>query len=417
MLRFSKLNIFIILILTFFFISNNIYGETPKKLFKRKNRALLKLPFKLINNTPVISARINGSKDLFFILDTGLGTTLITELFEEDSIDLNYAKEISLKGLGKDNPLKAIQSYQNEITIKKLKFESEKIHVLSRDIFKLSNVYGTKINGIIGHSVFEKYIVVIDYQNKKVEFYNPNSFKYKNVKRFVQLPITFLNRKPFINTYAIMENGERIKIKLLVDTGASLAFWLSKESNNRIIIPQKNLNSLIGQGLSGNIYGKIGRIPKLEIGKYALNNIITSFPDSSSVKWMLQNETRNGSIGGEVLKRFKVIIDYRNQIISFQSNSLLKKSFEYNLSGIEIRKPYLDLPIFNIFMVADKSPAKLADIRKDDQIIEINGESVYSKSLDELIGILSDKSNPDIVLKVLRDGKTLSKKILLKPRI
>lgn len=345
----------LILLLTYVNLSakNNLSFK-----FETKNRKYQRIYFQLINYTPVIPLKINNSDTLYFIVDTGLSTTLISRLFPEDSVSLNYSKESILKGLGIGVEIKSIQSYSNQIKIGKLNLYNIPINVMKEDIFNLSSIYGTKINGIIGYSLFKDFIVKINYSKKYIEIYDPKYFRYKKKKkRRSQLPFTFYNKKPYIQTYIVRSDNVKVPLKLLIDSGASLAFWLSLNTNNQIKLPGKNIPSLIGQGLSGKIYGKIGRINELHIGKYKFNEVITAFPDSISVKWMLKNEDRNGSIGGEILSKFNVIIDYTNQMISFSPNAYFKKEFYFNHSGIELRKPYLNLPIFKVHLVNEKSPA------------------------------------------------------------
>ena len=44
---------------------------------------------------------------------------------------------------------------------------------------------------------------------------------------------------------------------------------------------------------------------------------------------------RNGSVGGEVLKRFNMVFDYPNNKLHLK-NANFKNPFQYNLAGIEL---------------------------------------------------------------------------------
>ena len=46
---------------------------------------------------------------------------------------------------------------------------------------------------------------------------------------------------------------------------------------------------------------------------------------------------RNGSLGGEVLKRFTLVFNYGDRTLSLHKNSLFKHPFDFNLSGIDLQ--------------------------------------------------------------------------------
>ena len=58
------------------------------------------LPFKFISNLIIIPVLINNSDSLYFILDTGLNISILTELSMGDSLSLNYTKQVKLSGQG-----------------------------------------------------------------------------------------------------------------------------------------------------------------------------------------------------------------------------------------------------------------------------------------------------------------------------
>ena len=46
---------------------------------------------------------------------------------------------------------------------------------------------------------------------------------------------------------------------------------------------------------------------------------------------------RNGSLGGEVIKRFDWFVDYKNELVYFKPNKYFDDAFNYNMSGIEVQ--------------------------------------------------------------------------------
>jgi hypothetical protein len=85
--------------------------------FQQKSDDKQRISFKLINNLIVIPVEING-KTLSFILDTGLNKTIVFNLTKNDSIGLSNPKKILLRGLGGGEPVAALLSENNKISIK-----------------------------------------------------------------------------------------------------------------------------------------------------------------------------------------------------------------------------------------------------------------------------------------------------------
>lgn len=392
-------------LITFIFsLSLCIYGQDGKPGFWKKlfTNNSTKIEFRQINNNIVIPAKINDSDTLWFILDTGLKTTLITELTKEDSLTIKYAKKVKLHGLGEGEPVEAYTSYKNDIYIGNIHIKQQKVNVLLQDMFYLSKKAGTKINGILGATIFEKYITEINYTDNYILFHKPESYEYSRSKRTVCLPLELINQKPYIHTWMTDLDGNRMKVKLLVDTGASLALWL--QENEEIKTPQKNIYNILGQGLNGDIYGRIGRVKNIEIGHYLLKEPIASFPDTSSLHIEIQKDNRNGSLGGDLLRRFNIIIDYPNKRICFRRNKSYRKPFIYNNSGIDVETPFPNLPIYSVSYVMKDSPAETAGIKVGDQVVSINGIGASNLTLEKIYKILSSTRKKKIKLRILRDG-------------
>lgn len=372
------------------------------------------LDFKLVNNNIVIPITINSSDTLWFMLDSGLGTTLITELREKDTININYAEKVQLHGLGEGEPLEALTSYKNNITIGRMSSDTERINVLLTDIFNLSRKAGTQIHGILGYSAFRNTIVEIDYSYNKVIFHNPKFYKYPKWKSRVTLPLELIKRKPYVNTWITQNDGNRIKVKLLIDTGSSLSLWLQENEEKGIKHPEKTVSNLLGQGLNGDIYGKIGRIKSIEFGKFILNQPTAAFPDTNAINQELLLDHRNGSIGGDIFRRFKLIIDYPNKKITFIKNRHFKRPFTYNNSGIEIETPYPGVRFYQIVHIMKDSPGMEAGLMPGDQILRLNNIPAGKLKLGTINKILISTRRKSIKFEVNRNG--IKKIIIVKTR-
>ena len=385
--------------------------------FQRKNKKNVIIPFKLVNNLIVFPMRVNNSGIMYFILDSGVRTPIITDLGVNDSIILKTIRKQYIQGLGEGEPVEVLFSTNNNFSISDIVQSDLNAFMLTENIFNLSSKMGTQINGIIGYDIFSNFVVEVDYIKEKLILHNPDLYKHRVAKRKVQLPLTIQNKKVYINTRIEQNDGSIVPVKLLVDTGSSLALWISLQSNDKLYLPEKHEEAYLGKGLNGDIYGKQSRIKAVYIEKYKLENPTTSFPDSTSVMNTVRLDGRNGSLGAEVLRRFRVIIDYQRKSISFYPNHNMKDEFYYDMSGIEINVPYPDLPIFVIFKIKEGSPADLAGLKVNDQIMSIYLKDNTDLTLNEIHSYFQSKPGKKVSIIVLRDNKRIKTELILRQDI
>lgn len=398
----QKVNILLLLLFTILSLQQ---ANAKKDSFKLlKNRRAVVIPFQFINKNIIIPLTINGSDSLYFMLDSGLTNTLITELFQEDSLQLNSVDKEVIRGLGGDKTLTVIISYDNEICMKGIKGTNQRINLIKEDIFNLSQLAGRKINGIIGYDFLRHFIVKIDYQRKLLTLYNPKKYR-KKLRSYLHFPMEIIGGKPYIKTNIIAPDKQKKKLKLMLDTGASLSLWLMDNNKTKIPKPKKTIATYLGQGLSGRIHGEYGRIPALLFKEKKLENVLTAYPNPEEVKAALTGG-RNGSIGSEVLRRFYVIMDYPNKELYLKPNKAFKDSFDFDISGVAFYQPSFNIPVYQVFALRENSPAAKAGLKKQDVILAINGKSTLTMSLHKLIETfqkLEKKTNKPIELLIQRD--------------
>jgi C-terminal processing protease CtpA/Prc len=85
----------------------------------------------------------------------------------------------------------------------------------------------------------------------------------------------------------------------------------------------------------------------------------------------------------------------------------VNEAFNYNMSGMEVINPMPGFPIFTISNVRENSPAFLAGLKVNDQILSVNNSNHASISLNDINLLLQSKENRKIKMKVLRDGQEI----------
>lgn len=427
----------------FFLIYFSFVGNSQTS-FKIKGNNINKqqIKFKLINNLIVIPLEINGEK-LSFILDSGVNKTILFNVSENDNISLLNTEKVALRGLGNGKSVAALVSKNNIFKIKNIVSKNQIIYVILKDFFDLSSKMGTTIHGIIGYNLLKDFVVKINYKNKKITFYNPKTFAYKKCRKCETIPFQFYRKKPYVNAEIQLDTigTKTTNVKMLLDLGGSDALWLFEDSKEEIKTPKLFFNDILGEGLSGTIFGNRSRIPKFKIGNFEIKQPTVSFLDSVSTRNARKFKQRNGSIGGGILKRFKVWIDYRNKKITFKKNSYFKNDFNYNMSGLDViyngkqlikeetkqkfTKSYnqnIDdknsvsfitsysfnfKPSYIINKVVKNSAGDKVGLLANDIILKINGKPAYEYKLEEIIYKLQEKNNKRIKMTILRNDKKM----------
>jgi len=372
-------------------------------LFDNQRKKSITIKFKTSSNLIIIPVTINESDTLNFILDTGVRYPIITELPFVDKLNLNYLMPFPIKGLGEGDELTAYRSGNNTMKIGGgLTARNQEVQMIIDENFQISHILGMPVHGLIGFNLFKDYIVEIDYLNEKITLYKPEYYKYNDRKNDIIMPLHFDNYKPYVETVIVTDDSTSVPVKLLVDTGASDALWLSEKSDERIQLPQNHIESFIGRGLSGELYGIKGRIDGIWVGPLILPQPIVAFPNSEIIDQLLSRNDRNGTIGAEILRRFYVTIDYRNSRLTLHPNRKINDDFNYNMSGMEIINPMPGLPVFTVSDVRENSPAYFAGLKENDQIISLNTNKYLE--LNDINLLLQSKENRKIKVKYLREG-------------
>lgn len=423
-----------ILLLFLLFALNSSFAQNG---FRLPGLEKDKIKFDLIANLIIIPVELNGVK-LSFILDTGVSKPILFNLTNIDSLQINKTETILIRGLGGGDPIQAIRSKDNFLSIGNAININQDVFVVFDKNLNFTPRLGVPIHGIIGFSLFKSFITEINYASKYIKLHRPDSYKYKKCKKCEVFNLSFYNNKPYLDA-EVEINSEFKPVKLLMDTGSSDALWLFEDDSLGILPPNKMyFDDFLGKGLSGNVYGKRSKVKTIKLKSYELNNVNSAFPDSSAISHARKVEERNGSICGDLLKRFNLIVDYKNAKLTLKKNNKFKTPFYYNRSGIIIEQRgfvvvkervaasnlnrdasesssnyeistasyfnYSAKPAYTIVEIRKNSPAERVGLQKDDIILKINGKETHTLELQNVIDYFKSKAGKLIRLKIDRNG-------------
>jgi hypothetical protein len=378
------------------------------------NKKKITIPFRLIRNLMVIKLSINGKGPYNFILDTGVGLMIITDPKLVDSISIPSKRTLKIPGLGEGTDAEAYVTSALTIAIPGLVSYDVAAAILKKDLFSLSGYAGMPIHGLLGYEFFTNLAVKIDFQDSTITATRPKDLKV--FRKGTQIPITIEDRKPYVQSKAVLQGGKIVNSKLIIDLGAGHPVSLEK-----IIpiygLPQKFIASAnLGIGLNGPINGYIARLDELDIGKFKIKGIISSFPAETSGMNHL-SVPRDGNLGIGVLKRFSVIFDYSGGYMYLKQSAAFKEPFEHDMSGLEYYAAGDNLDRIIINRVEPGSAGDEIGLEKDDEIVAINFKPVSKMSLEEIDELFRSKNDRSLLLDVYHEKKLDKVVLTLKRRI
>jgi len=378
---------------------------------------MVELDFIRESNLIILPIKLNGAGPYNFIIDTGSESGMVFDKWVIGENNLVDARTIPVYAADGNKVTDLWVANNLNIGLPGVQGRQQSMLVLQENFIDIENVIGVNAHGILGSEIFNRFVVEIDYDKKKLKLFEPEGFKPP--RGYKGFPITLENYRPFIRT-TVKQKGEKpIEVKLLIDTGASSALFLDANSYPQINLPDKTVDHTLGRALVGVIEGKIGRVDRLLIGKkFKFKKVTTSFPENwlvSSRDGDIELDPRHGTIGSEILSRFSVIFDYQREKIYLKKNKDYKDPFRFNSAGINVLATGDELNSYFIADIIKDSPAVKADLKAGDEIIAIDGKPAFFYKLSEINAIFRGNRGTVLTLIIRRDGKLDRRLLKLKP--
>src|SRR5262249_23790897 len=129
------------------------------------------IPINILENHIYVNVRVNGSRPLSFILDTGASNHFLNE---------GRAEEFGIlhKKLGEHNNVGTGEGATKLAAVKNVSLNMDGIELKDKTIYvvnmdKLESIVGHSIDGILGAEIFNRFIVGIDFLAQTVTLSNP----------------------------------------------------------------------------------------------------------------------------------------------------------------------------------------------------------------------------------------------------
>lgn len=354
------------------------------------------VPIHLRNNHIYLQATING-KLAEFIFDTGA-----TNFF-----DTTHAKALGVS-LSGELPGGGFGSAISKISVGKVATVSIGGFTLKDQVFfaqDLADLRATEdvdAAGLVGYEFAKRAVLTVDYAHNTLTLTKPDAF---HPPAAPAIPFTFNAHVPMVTATVDGIAGE-----FEIDTGARSALTLMHpfaSAHDLVAKYHATHTATVGFGVGGPSHGLLARAGELRIGPVTVHDPVTDLVmDKAGAAAAARTA---GNIGGDVLKRFTLTLDYGHQKMWLQPNKLATAKDVFDRSGLWLRRAANGN--MNILDVTPSSAAATAGLHASDEILAINGHAAKTQKIYDVRELF--KQAPGTVVHLSIATKTGPKTVTL----
>lgn len=270
--------------------------------------AAITIPIQFVRERVMIPVRVNGSKPLSFMLDTGYGVhTIHPDLLEP--LGLKRVGGITIVGIAGNEEAGL---YGGAV------FDFGGVTYAPRRVASLpseAQASRQRRDGILGAGFFRRFVVEIDSKNETVRLYEPKTFNYGGPGETLMLQ--FEEDTPIVEAAIVWPKREPVRGRFEIDTGCDDFLCLGRDflESNRLMEGVDSTRSGTKQGVGGDARIRHGHVAQLQLGRLTLDKPSANFfIDGSPVDKGLA-----GHIGMPALRQSKVIFDYSRRRMILES--------------------------------------------------------------------------------------------------
>jgi hypothetical protein len=366
------------------------------------SKPVAKVAITLFHNRVYLPVKVNDLGPFEMILDTGAAASGLSEATAE-SVGLHKTVAAQLTGNG-ESRLKVAVAKNAMLRVGGAQISEKQVVIIPFQ--EWASREGRTIDGVLGVSLFHRFVVVIDYANKTLELYEPQGFSHETVGVVVPLDI---GSAALFRAKIDLEGRRPLDCRLAVDSGTYSALRLYRpfvQKHQLLAVGSGGINSF-GFGLGGDFPERLSRVTALTIGGMRLDAPTASFSDANS--GATSTAPYDGTIGGEILSRFKVTFDYPHQQMILEPNLHFSEPFLADSVGMVLGLSGSEHSVIEVVHVLENTPAQQSGIQQGDIVVTVNNESASALGID---GIRNLFLKPAVYLLQLRRGEQVRKVII-----
>lgn len=255
--------------------------------------------FEYVKGSVIYSVCLRGVRGMMlpadFIVDTGTNNSIV---------DKNIAQMLAFRQTGTTSLVApggtvATQVVEGEMSMAGQAFE--KVSLTVQDLAPYSRVHQKGIDGILGVSYLKKYIVDLDYGNRRIDFLRERKERFSLL---ATIPFRVENGLPLV----ICRFPNSVENEVIIDTGHVHDLQIYEDLSKELYLgPPVSTGKVGGASDSHNV--SFHRVESIYLNNYRIDNVTMDVhplitPNSFKTKF------KPGLLGQGILGRFTIELDF-----------------------------------------------------------------------------------------------------------
>jgi hypothetical protein len=374
--------------------------------FLRGQRAEV-VPFNFDNNHVMFLATVNGVGPIWFLLDTGAEFSIINQ---SRLAELRLEPYGALQTIGGGEQSTG-GSYVKNATYRIGDVELRDQHAAVLELRGLEKLYGMPMGGILGFDFISRFVIDLDYAQKRLTLYDR---AYDTAKLpGSHVPLIMQGEQPYLDG-SIRAAGEEIRSWFILDVGAAdtitftTPFIAGHQLLDRIGDKERTVHHVAAPDVAAYAPTNVrGLLETITLGSITIPHVPVNL--SVAKNGAYTSPAFDGNVGETLLSRFHhVVLDYgRSEMILEPGPKTSEPMNERTTFGLTLIASGEAFHTFTVTAVGPTSPAARAGFQKDDVITAVDATPATSLNLALLKSALA-AAGTQHVFTVQRKSETVT---------
>jgi PDZ domain/Aspartyl protease len=373
-------------------------GEDVRDFLFTEGNSVEDVPFEYIFGHIFLKVNV-GCKEKLWFLDSGAGMSVIDSSFA-DELDLDTDGDLKAKGAGNTVSFSFVKL--PPFSLKGIQFEEQTIG--SINLKNLLQKTGLEAVGVLGYDFMSRFVTKIDYANKTISFYDPETFEYSGDGKILDAPV----KGSLLSVPATIDGKYTGRFRLDLGAGGNAIHYPFAKENG--LLDKEGVGG-ISLGAGGEMYSKSAQFNSMEIAGFSVDKPVIEIPQDDLAGGFGDTELI-GNIGNSFLRHFTIFLDYERQQLIVEKGDNYQREFSKGKSGVQIM--YDEDNNFEVIYVAKNTPGSKAGFKKGDIVLAINDIDVDNfNGLTAIRQLWRADVGTEYKFVVLRDGDKKNLKLIL----
>jgi hypothetical protein len=350
------------------------------------------VPFTTYDRHIYLPVRLPGSdEELMFMIDSGASMTVVDSTL---ATRMGFPLGERMIGAGAGGTADFYMTRIGGFSIEGVSFSEQTVIA-----YPISGLVGRfvdiEVAGILGYDFLSRFVTKIDYEKGILTLFEPDS---ADATAAIDAPLIH-------NVFSLecMVDG-LFNGTFLIDTGAGNSLLQKRFSEEHGLFDDRPMVEISLMGAGGEESAYLARFDSFEIGGFTIERPV--FALSTDERGIGAFPGISGIIGNDILQRFTVILDYRNQRIGLERNGLFDKPAVKDRSGITLERDASNRVL--IYKVIPGSPADDAGIVPGDILLSVDHRAVEDfGSMEDVLKSFRVLGEKEIAIEIEREGERL----------